>query len=179
MRILTIFLILFLTLSGCITYNEYSCYYGRVVKVVDGDTVYVLVNGELWKIRLLGVDTPEISKENNPYEYILYNGTPITNLTYLKFWGERAKEFAYKKLYGKEVKIVFDPLAPRKDRYGRYLAYIYYKKGDKWVNFNEELIKYGYARVYRTRFKMLHEFLMLEEEAKKNRVGLWKGQLMP
>ncbi|EHP84483.1 thermonuclease family protein [Methanotorris formicicus] len=75
-------LLIFVFLGGCIELhnnnfhdsnsdtsnfvNTHEHYYGKVVKVVDGDTVYVNVNGELWKIRLLGVDTPETYRKNNP-----------------------------------------------------------------------------------------------------------------
>ena len=182
-------LIIFVFLGGCVEFshnnfhnnnfdtpnfvNTHEHYYGRVVKVVDGDTVYVNVNGELWKIRLLGVDTPETYKKNNPYEYYLLNGTPITNTTYLKIWGEKAKYFAKKQLENRTVIIVFDNEAPKKDKYGRYLAYIFINNSNNLVNFNEELLKYGYARVYISDFELKDEFLEVEREAKEDRVGLW------
>jgi len=153
--------------------DTHEHYYGKVVKVVDGDTIYVEVNGHLWKIRLLGVDTPETYKKNNPDEYYLLNGTPITDINYLKYWGEKAKNFAKRELDHKEVIIVFDDEAPKKDKYGRYLAYIYINDSGKLENFNEELLKYGYARVYVSRFELEHEFLNIERKAKENRVGLW------
>ncbi|WP_456471987.1 calcium-activated nuclease EcnA [Methanocaldococcus sp.] len=163
-------LIIFLLFCGCFNHKEE--YVGKVVKVVDGDTVYVEVNGKLWKIRLLGVDCPEIHKKNNPHEYRI-DGHYITNITYLYIWGLKAKEFAEKELDHHKVIIVFDPEAPKKDRYGRYLAYIYINKSGRLVNFNEELLKYGYARVYISKFSLLDEFLRLEKEAKKERRGMW------
>ncbi|MEO2116858.1 MAG: thermonuclease family protein [Methanocaldococcus sp.] len=153
--------------------NTHEHYYGKVVKVVDGDTIYVDVNGKLWRIRLLGVDTPETYKKNNPNEYHLLNGTPITNITYLKEWGIKAKYFAKKQLENKTVVIVFDNEAPKRDRYGRYLAYIFINNSNNLINFNEELLKYGYARVYISDFELKDEFLEVEREAKQNKVGLW------
>ncbi len=181
MRILILVITIFLLIGGCLNYNDNNTnniilnnphYYGYVVKVVDGDTVYVKVDGNLWKIRLLGVDTPEIHKKNNPYEYYLINGTPITNITYLKLWGLKAKDFAEKELLHKKVIIVFDKKI-EKDRYGRYLAYIYINKSGKLINFNEELLRYGYARVYISDFSLKNEFLRIERYAKENRIGLW------
>ncbi|WP_244409410.1 calcium-activated nuclease EcnA [Methanocaldococcus jannaschii] len=194
-KFLILSMLIFTTLCGCVdfsssnsngyyhdswSYNNYTSfvdthehYYGKVVKVVDGDTVYVEVNGELWKIRLLGVDTPEIHKRNNPYEYYLLNGTPITDTKYLKEWGYKAKHFAEKELKNKTVIIVFDNEAPKKDKYGRYLAYIFINNSNNLINFNEELLKYGYARVYISNFELKDEFLNVEREAKENRVGLW------
>jgi len=153
--------------------NTHEHYYGKVVKVVDGDTVYINVNGGLWKIRLLGVDTPETYRKNSPYEYYLLNGTPITNTTYLKEWGIKAKNFAKEELDHKTVIIVFDSKAPKKDKYGRYLAYIFINNSNNLINFNEELLKYGYARVYISNFELKDEFLKVEKEAKENRIGLW------
>ncbi len=179
------FLIFFVIVSGCFSHhhngynsnkdfiNSHEHFYGKVVKVVDGDTIYVESNGRLYKIRLLGVDTPETHKKNNPYEYFLLNGTPITNTTYLKIWGYKATDFAKKMLDNKTVIVVFDNEAPKKDKYGRYLAYIFIKNGSKYINFNEELLKYGYARVYISKFELEKEFLKIEREAKINKIGLW------
>ncbi|AIJ05413.1 nuclease (SNase domain protein) [Methanocaldococcus bathoardescens] len=188
-KLLIAFILISISLCGCVDFksienygnyqnynnfvNTHEHYYGKVVKVVDGDTVYVNVNGELWKIRLLGVDTPETYKKNNPHEYYLLNGTPITNTTYLKIWGEKAKYFAKKQLENKTVIIVFDNEAPKKDKYGRYLAYIFINNSNNLINFNEELLKYGYARVYISNFELKDEFLEVEREAKENRIGLW------
>ena len=39
---------------------------GRIVKVVDGDTVDVSMNGRTERVRLIGIDTPETKKPNTP-----------------------------------------------------------------------------------------------------------------
>jgi micrococcal nuclease len=150
--------------------NSHEYFYAKVVKVVDGDTVYVVDdNGKEYKIRLLGVDTPETYKKNKPDEYKLENGQYITNISYLKMWGIKAKNYAKKELGGKNVIIVFDKLAPRKGRYGRYLAYVFVN-GE---NFNENLIKYGYARVYVSNFELKDKFLNEEKYAKEHKIGMW------
>jgi micrococcal nuclease len=173
-------------LSGCIEFNNYNNndgfndnfdfiqthehFYGKVVKVVDGDTVYVVAeNGTKYKIRLLGVDTPETYIKNNPHEYFVDENTPITNTTYLKLWGYKATDFAKNMLENKTVIVVFDNKAPKKGKYGRYLAYIFINN----TNFNEELLKYGYARVYISNFELKEEFIKIEKEAKMYRIGLW------
>ncbi|AEF95705.1 calcium-activated nuclease EcnA [Methanotorris igneus] len=189
-------LLFFIFLSGCIEFNNHNSngfndnfdfiqthehFYGKVVKVVDGDTVYVVAeNGTKYKIRLLGVDTPETHIKNNPYEYYIDKNTPITDVNYLKKWGYKATEFAKNKLENKTVIVVFDNKAPKKDKYGRYLAYIFVsnttygiRKPEVFVNFNEELLKYGYARVYISNFELKDEFIKIEKEAKMRRIGLW------
>ncbi|EHP89500.1 calcium-activated nuclease EcnA [Methanotorris formicicus] len=183
-KVYPILMLFFILLSGCIGFNNYNNndgfkdsfiqthehFYGKVVKVVDGDTVYVVAeNGTKYKIRLLGVDTPETYRKNNPYEYFVDENTPITNITYLKLWGHKATDFAKRNLENKTVIVVFDKKAPKKDKYGRYLAYIFINN----INFNEELLKYGYARVYISNFELKEEFINIEKEAKIYRRGLW------
>ena len=170
-------------ISGCISttssgdysdpYQFIEChehFVGEVVKVVDGDTVWVRCkNGSLYKIRILGIDTPEIQHKNNPYEYCTYDGTPITNTTYLKLWGYRAKEYVENMVKGKEVVVVFDRISPKRDRHNRYLAYIFVDGRD----LGEELLINGYARVYSSQFELLDRYLEYEKYAKRNGVGLW------
>ncbi|MBW9221259.1 thermonuclease family protein [Methanothermococcus sp. SCGC AD-155-M21] len=150
--------------------NSHEHINGKIIKVSDGDTIWIQCkNGSKYKIRLLGVDTPETYKKNNPHEYYTYDNTPITNITYLKVWGHKATEYAKNKLENREVIIVFDKKSPKKDSYGRYLAYVFVNGED----FNEDLIEYGYARVYLSDFELLDRYLEEEKHAKKNKVGLW------
>ncbi len=141
-------------------------YEARVVEVIDGDTLDVLIDKNVYRIRLLGVDCPEIFKSRNkPYEY-----DNITDLNYLTRWGIKAKRFARELLEGKIVYIEFDELAGLKDRYGRYLAYVYLKNG---TDFNALLLKNGLARVYIGKFKKEEIYLKLEKSAKRHCIGLW------
>ncbi|WP_456327058.1 thermonuclease family protein [Archaeoglobus sp.] len=164
MRILYLTLILALVLLGCSEYKRVEK--GVVLDVVDGDTIIVKIDGKIEKVRLIGVDTPEIkANRNKPYEY-----DNITNLTLLAEWGLKAKEFAERYLDHKNVTLEFDPLAGYRDRYGRLLAYVYINGTD----FNALLLREGYARVYVTSFKKLEYYLKLQEIAMKERRGLWK-----
>jgi len=141
-------------------------YQAKVVRVIDGDTIDVLID-KIYRIRLLGVDCPETTAEKNkPYEY-----DAITDLQYLAEWGQKAKEFTRKMLLGKAVYIEFDELAGLKGYYGRYLAYVYLKNG---TDFNALLIKNGLARVYvEGTFEKESEYLKLENYAKTHKIGLW------
>ncbi|WP_394355306.1 thermonuclease family protein [Methanothermococcus sp.] len=149
--------------------NNHEHFTAKVIKITDGDTIWVMAeNGTKYKIRLLGVDTPEIYHKNSPEKFYI-NNHPITNITYLKVWGYKAKDYAKNELGNKTVVVVFDNKAPKKGYYGRYLAYIYVDGRD----FNEELIKNGYARVYVSNFELKNEYLKEERYAKENRIGLW------
>ena len=169
-------------ISGCISTTTWESYdpsqfieshehfVGEVVKVVDGDTVWVRCkNGSVYKIRILGIDTPEINRKNDPYEYYTYYGTPITNNTYLKLWGYKAKEYVEDMVMNREVVVVFDKISPKRDVYNRYLAYIFVDGRD----LGEDLLLHGYARVYRSKFELLDRYLRCEEYAKRHRIGLW------
>ncbi len=75
-----------------------------VLRVVDGDTVDVVDDsrGRL-RIRLIGVDSPEVHKPG-------YG---------IGCWGPEASEFARSALTGQRVAIVTDPSQDTHDRYGR------------------------------------------------------------
>jgi len=113
--------------------------------------------------------SPEIYHKNNPQEYYTYEGVAITNTTYLKLWGYRAKEYLEERLKNREVVVVFDRISPKRDRYNRYLAYIFVDGEDVEGN----LILKGYARVYPSQFELLDRYLEYQEYARRHRVGLW------
>lgn len=139
-----------------------------VVDVVDGDTIDVrLPNGDIERVRMLGVDTPEKTpEENKPGEY-----DDIDDLSYLAEWGQKAKEFTSSALEGKYCYIEFDDDAGIRGYYGRLLAYVYYENG---TDFGAQLVKLGYARVYTEgKFDREEDYLELQNDAIRNHRGLW------
>ncbi len=129
----------------------------RVVRVIDGDTVVVKEGAEKVRIRLIGVDAPEIvhpDYEKNDY------------------YGPESKACLAQMIEGTTVLLVYDGPGkkPKKDDYGRTLAYIY-KNGE---NVNAAMIQKGCARAYR---KYPHSerdrFIDLEMESKKAKRGMW------
>src|ERR1700742_1126862 len=99
---------------------------GRVVRVVDGDTLRVRLGGREERVRYIGVDTPESVKP----------GTPVQCFA-------KAASAANKRLGpGRAVKLVRD--AETRDRYGRMLAYVYRASDGLFVN--AELVRGGYAK---------------------------------
>ena len=126
----------------------------RITYVIDGDTL-VLSNRE--KIRLIGVDAPEIQHDDIPGEW----------------YGKEAKEFLKQLAEGKECTLGYETDGIR-DRYGRILAYVF--MGNKLLN--AEMIRQGYARVYmRFSFTKKTEFIRLEKEARGKGIGIWSRQL--
>lgn len=96
----------------------------EVLRVVDGDTVEVDLEGREEDVRLIGVDTPETVKPGEP----------------VQCFGPQASAFTKGLLEGETVRLEFD--RELRDVYDRLLAYVYV--GDRFVN--AELIEGGYAR---------------------------------
>lgn len=153
-----------------------------VTRVVDGDTIEVRYrDGETDTVRLLGVDTPEVFGDVNPDEF---DGVPDSEAgrEHLREWATRASAFAREELSGKEVRIVTDPRADRRDRYGRLLAYVV-RSGDTGGSeasdrsengsFNAALLRGGYARMYESSFTERERYERFEAGARKQGVGLW------
>lgn len=129
---------------------------GKVIRVVDGDTIKVEIDGATETIRLVGVDTPETVHPKKSVE----------------FYGPEASTFTKNLLTGEMVWIVFDPIGNTKDRYGRSIAHIYRYPDGLWVNL--ELVRQGYARgYYKFKFSYADTFRKYEEKAQKSLKGLW------
>jgi micrococcal nuclease len=125
----------------------------RVVRVIDGDTIVVRRGSYEDTIRLLGVDTPETHHPTKP----------------VQCYGPEASAFTTAQLEGKEVRLEDD--VERHDVYGRRLAYVYFR-GE---NFEDVLLRKGYARLLVIEPNHAHARAMLDEElaAKARGVGLW------
>ncbi len=121
-----------------------------VQRVVDGDTVDVLVDGREERVRLIGVDTPEVYGKAEAY-------------------GAEASAFTKQRLTGQEVRLELD--VEERDRYGRLLAYVWI--GDEM--FNETLVREGYAQVMTVppNVKYADRFVALQREAREHGRGLW------
>jgi len=126
-----------------------------VSKVVDGDTLWCTFKDKSTKIRLLAIDTPEITNGKN------------------ECYGQEAATWLKERTLNKKIKLQYDKDEPTYGNYGRLLAYI-------WVdnqNLNFEMIKLGYARAL-TKYPIhrypLNKIVELEIDAIKNNKGLWK-----
>ncbi len=86
---------------------------GKVVKIVDGDTIKVKIGGSTETVRLIGVDTPETVHPNRPVEY----------------FGKEASAFTKRMANGKSVRLEDDPECTNRDKYGRLLRYVYLPDG--------------------------------------------------
>jgi micrococcal nuclease len=136
-----------------------------VKRVIDGDTL-LLASGE--RVRLIGIDTPEIHNSNKLDRDAKRSQKSISEI---KTMGQLSYKFTKDLVEGKAVSLEFD--LERQDRYKRLLAYVYLK--DKTF-VNAEIVKQGYASLmtYPPNVKYADLFLELYREARENKRGLWK-----
>lgn len=129
------------------------------VRVVDGDTLVVRMEGKKETVRLIGVDTPETKHPKKPVEY----------------FGHEASRFTEGMAKGKRLRLEHD--RQQRDRYGRLLAYVYLEDG---TFLNAEIIRRGYGFAYtKYPFRHMEDFRRMEREARESGAGLWGGQRPP
>ena len=125
-----------------------------VIRVVDGDTIIVDINGTEERVRMIGIDTPESvhpdAEKNTQY-------------------GKVASQYTSSRLEGQQVSLEYD--VEERDKYGRLLAYVYLD-GEM---FNAELVRKGYAMVYTypPNVKYVDTFTQLQKEARSEKLGVW------
>ena len=127
-----------------------------VVRVIDGDTIVVHVDGVDEKIRLIGVNTPETVDPRKTVEC----------------FGKEASSFTKKLLENKFVRLEVDSSQDNRDKYKRLLRYVFLEDG---TLFNKELIAAGYAYEYTYKIPYIHqaEFKSAQRDAEENKRGLW------
>ena len=127
-----------------------------VVKVVDGDTIHIDINGKKETVRLIGINTPETVDPRRPVEC----------------FGKEASNKAKELLEGKKIRIETEQSQGERDKYGRLLGYVFREDG---LFFNEYMISEGYAYeyTYNVPYKYQSEFRVVQKEAEANEHGLW------
>jgi len=126
-----------------------------VVQVIDGDTIDVSINGKIYRVRYIGIDTPETTLGKNE---------PL---------GQEATAKNRELVEGKIVRLEKDVSEFDKMENPRLLRYIYV--GNLFVN--AELVRLGYARAtpYPPDVKYENYFLSLEKEAETAQRGMWSS----
>ena len=124
-------------------------YEGRVIKVIDGDTIWVKSSNKHIKIRLSYIDAPELKQTH----------------------GVRSKNFLTNLVLDKNVQIH----ANKKDRYNRHLGEVYIHNQKESVFVNAKMLKSGNAWIYLT-YRDNFYLKNLENHARMNKSGLWAGK---
>ena len=119
---------------------------GKLVKVLDGDTVEVMHDGKPESIRLAQIDCPE-------------KGQPF---------GQAAKEYVLGVAALKIVTVQVETV----DRYGRTVGEVLLPDG---ANLNKQIVGAGFAWQYK-RYSKDPEYAELEAGARATRLGLWQDK---
>lgn len=122
---------------------------GLVIRVGDGDSIRILHSGQVVKIRLYGVDAPELLQKH----------------------GHEARKWLAERVLGQTVRVeVMDV-----DRYDRKVSVVYLD--EKTVN--ADLVAAGQAWVYDyycSVIDLCEEMKRLEKVAREKRTGLWSDR---
>lgn len=135
------------------TKNSTPVEQGRVVAVIDGDTIDVEIQNTIKRVRYIGIDTPEMYQDNGQVECF-------------------AKEASIKNevlVLGKIVRLEKD--TSEIDRYGRLLRYVYV--GENLINTQLVAEGYAYAVTFPPDIAKAEEFKVAEVAARSSGVGLW------
>ena len=124
-------------------------YEGRVIKVIDGDTIWVKTNNKHIKIRLSYIDAPELKQT----------------------YGVRSKNFLTNLILDKNVQIN----ANKKDRYNRHLGEVYIHSANESVFVNAKMLKSGNAWIY-LKYRDNSYLKNLENYARIKKIGLWSEE---
>jgi micrococcal nuclease len=130
---------------------------GTVVDVVDGDTIKVDINGAIYTVRYIGIDTPETVHPTVPIEWM----------------GPESSAANKDLVAGKEVVLERD--VSETDQYGRLLRYVWIDGGDAWLLVNLELVRLGFANASTWPPDVAYQELFrdAEADARDAGVGLW------
>ena len=136
--------------------TKFKTEYLKVIEVNDGDTITVLLGGKRERVRLIGIDAPEL--QQGP-------------------WGQSAKRHLQELLstFQGTASLEFD--IEKRDIYGRLLSYVW--TSDRRM-INLQMLKDGYAMLFTVppNIRYVDEFKKAQDEARSKDLGIWgKGAL--
>jgi endonuclease YncB( thermonuclease family) len=148
----------------------------RITSVTDGDTLRVRAYGarrKRYRVRLIGIDTPESVKPGAPVECGAEQATDaMVRLAFadgLDTDGDGLLDEGVGR--GRKVVLVTDPSQDRFDAYGRLLAYVTRSGTD----LGARQVRAGWAKVYvfEKRFRRYGRFRDAEDSARAAGRGAW------
>ena len=141
-------LVLLISVAGCAASAA-----PQVTRVIDGDTIEVEIGGAIYKVRYIGIDTPELDDKRPEFSAL----------------AQEATRYNRQLVAGKTVRLEKD--VSETDRYGRLLRYVY--AGDIFVN--AEIVRRGLARAesYPPDTKYQDYLYEMEAEARQANRGFW------
>ena len=153
-RVIYLILFMLLVIPGVTYANEKKEV--EFKSCIDGDTARFIMDKEEIKVRFLAIDTPETNhpkKGEEPY-------------------GKEAKEFTCNRITNaSKIELEFDDNSDKKDKYNRYLAWVY----TDGTLLQSELVEKGFAKVAYIygNYAYTDELKEKEEQAKDEKVGMY------
>ena len=134
-----------------------------VVRITDGDTIVVAYGGKEYKVRYIGMDSPETVDPSSPIQWM----------------GPQATAANAALVAGKTVFLEKD--LSEVDRFDRLLRYVWLANGTAWTLVNLELVRQGVAsaKSYPPDTKYDALYLVAEGEAHRSALGLWGATPAP
>lgn len=126
-----------------------------VVGVVDGDGLRVSVAGVTERLRVIGIDAPELSEG--------------------ECYAQAAASRMQSLVQSQDVRIVADPTQDDRDRYGRILRHVFTLDG---TSVAEAIIADGLAReyTYDEVYASRDSYLRAQQSAQAENLGIWSGE---
>ncbi len=125
-----------------------------VISVADGDSVTIMLSSKKEKVRLIGIDAPELGQ---------------------KPWGAESKKYLESLISssGSKVRLEYD--VEQRDKYGRILAYLWTTDG---TLLNLSMVKNGQAVLYTfpPNVKYVNDLKAAQAEARNKGLGIWSGK---
>jgi micrococcal nuclease len=123
----------------------------RVIRVNDGDTITLRMDGRIYKARLIGFDAPEMGQEP---------------------WGKKAREHLRTLLKNSDWNVSVETDIEKYDKYNRLLIYVWTR--DKTF-VNERMLADGYAVLFTfpPNTKYVDLFKKAQRLARENKNGIW------
>lgn len=125
-----------------------------VTRVIDGDTIEVNIEGTLYRVRYIGIDTPELDDERPEFCAL----------------AQEATRYNRQLVEGQEVYLEKD--VSETDHYGRLLRYVYI--GDVFVNFELVSVGLAWSEAYPPDTKYQAVFDEAESKAMLAKIGIWQ-----
>ncbi len=128
-----------------------------VVRVVDGDTIVVAFGGREYKVRYIGMDTPETKDPNSPVQWMAPQATAANAAL----------------VAGQTV--VLEKDVSEVDRFDRLLRYVWLTDGTAWTLVNLELVRQGVAsaKSYPPDVRYDDVYRVAQADAQRSGLGLW------
>ena len=122
----------------------------QVVEVIDGDTFKVEIDNQLESVRLVGVDAPELTRN--------------------ECYAQQSRDVLFQLVDSQTVYLTVDSEQSDRDAYGRLLAYV---ATESVEDVGLELLSLGSVATFDTFYEQKTRYEDARRDAATNGVGLW------